>query len=115
MKKLFILTVMALLVGYCGSAAAQPKPGYTGKVNPNCIGLKNQLHPQWLASGEVDGIYGFEKRNGKYLLYGSRIIRPDYTGIKSGGYIEQPQQQCLQHQSEQRQHTFYVKGPAQQP
>ena len=32
---------MALLVGYCGSAAAQPKPGYTGKVNPNCIGLKN--------------------------------------------------------------------------
>ena len=41
MKKLFILTVMALLVGYCGNAAAQPKPGYTGKVNPNCIGLKN--------------------------------------------------------------------------
>ncbi len=41
MKKLFILTVMALLVGYCDSAAAQPKPGYTGKVNPNCIGLKN--------------------------------------------------------------------------
>ena len=26
-----------LLVGCCGSAAAQ----YTGKVNPNCIGLKN--------------------------------------------------------------------------
>ncbi len=38
MKKLFILTVLAMLVGYCGSAAAQ---GYTGKVNPNCIGLKN--------------------------------------------------------------------------
>ena len=47
MKKLFILTVMALLVGYCGSAAAQPKPGYTGKVQPQLHWLEEpyQLHP----------------------------------------------------------------------
>ncbi len=38
MNRLKTIIIAMLLAGCCGSAAAQ---GYTGKVNPNCIGLKN--------------------------------------------------------------------------